>query len=67
MLTVDLDEGDLDRDDDTDLTAGTITLDEQALADLGLDGTDGPAGAAADAGDSARRALPVSDALPRLR
>ncbi len=48
LLTVDLDEGDLDRDDDTDLTAGTITLDEQALADLGLDGTDGPAGAAAE-------------------
>lgn len=48
LQTVDLDEGDLDHEADTDQTAGTITLDERALADLGLDGTDGPAGAAAE-------------------
>jgi CBS domain-containing protein len=48
LQTVDLDAGDRDDQSDGDLTDGTIALDEQALADLGLDGTDGPAGAAAE-------------------
>lgn len=48
LQTVDLDAGDNDDEEDADLTSGTISLNERGLADLGLDGTDGPAGAAAE-------------------
>lgn len=47
LQTVDLDAGDLDVEE-ADLADGTIALDDRALADLGLDGTDGPAGVAAE-------------------
>ncbi len=48
LQTVDLDAGDFNDGADADPTEGTIALDDQALAALGLDGTDGPAGAAAE-------------------
>lgn len=48
LQTVDLDAGDTDDEEEADRTSGTISLNESAWADLGLDGTDGPAGAAAE-------------------